>query len=139
MLMPEKKFYVYRTETAKNITSSDIVYSLPYTVVEIVVDMQQLKKVPGPYAEYTNRYLGEIQTIRQNKVVHVPINIRLKTYPVSDSNMLFVVKARNTKLRKNLYKLDTKGLIQILNNVEVNRHTDMVKGVCCQSEERYFF
>lgn len=91
-----------------------IVYGLPRTVFNVVVDMERTIEKPGPYALYAGDLLG-LKDVIQNETESWTIkSIIVKTHDELDPSEFYVISS-NTLFQTNVLSLKKEGLILDLN------------------------
>lgn len=66
-----------------------VIYALPRTGFEIEVKTKETKFVPGPYAQYAQKYLG-IENVKTTKESNCEITaIKIKSFSEADPNAIF--------------------------------------------------
>lgn len=73
------------------------VYVLPKTVLTATVTYKQTKEMPGPYAQYAERFLGIISVIQNEKTTHELVGVTLATTAVPDQAAWFHAKQTDSK------------------------------------------
>lgn len=90
-------------------------YSLPRTVTVIDVEVTMTKKIPGPYAEFANRYLGLEDVIRESSEEHVISSVSINSFVEPDPDHIYYVNFPEDEDDKMLLTLNEAGLIQSFN------------------------
>lgn len=96
------------------LTDGTLLYGLPMTVFEVVVDVEKRIEKPGPYAKYAGDMLGIKDIITQEKESWSITAIRLNTSEELDPSELYVIES-NTLFQTNVLSLRNAGLILDLN------------------------
>jgi len=91
-----------------------IVYGLPRTVFNVVVDMEKTIEKPGPYAKYAGDLLGLADVIQDETELWTIKNITLKTHNELDPSEMYVISS-TTLFQTNVLSLKKEGLILDLN------------------------
>jgi hypothetical protein len=91
-----------------------IVYGLPRTVFDVVVDMERIIEKPGPYAQYAGDLLGLTDVIQNETESWTIKNINIKTRDELDPNEMYVISS-TTLFQTNVLALKKEGLILDLN------------------------
>jgi hypothetical protein len=91
-----------------------IVYGLPRTVFNVVVDMERTIEKPGPYAKYASDLLGLSDVIQDETELWTIKNITLKTHDELDPSEMYVIYG-TTLFQTNVLSLKKEGLILDLN------------------------
>jgi len=91
-----------------------IVYGLPRTVFNVVVDMERTIEKPGPYAKYAGDLLGLADVIQDETELWTIKNITLKTHDELDPSEMYVISS-TTLFQTNVLSLKKEGLILDLN------------------------
>ena len=91
-----------------------IVYGLPRTVFNVVVDMERTIEKPGPYAKYAGDLLGLADVIQDETELWTIKNITLKTHNELDPSEMYVISS-TTLFQTNVLSLKKEGLILDLN------------------------
>jgi Domain of unknown function (DUF4831) len=96
-----------------------IVYGLPRTVFNVVVDMERIIEKPGPYAQYAGDLLGLTNVIQNETESWTIKSITVKTHDELDPSEFYVISS-NTLFQTNVLSLKKEGLILDLNPAEYN-------------------
>jgi len=91
-----------------------IVYALPRSVFNIVVEMRRTIDVPGPYSKYALDLLGLDNVIKNETESWSVQNISIISTSEIDPSELYVIES-NTLFQTNVLKLRKQGLILDLN------------------------
>jgi hypothetical protein len=91
-----------------------IVYGLPRTVFNVVVDMERTIEKPGPYAKYAGDLLGLADVIQDETEFWTIKSITLKTHDELDPSEMYVISS-TTLFQTNVLSLKKEGLILDLN------------------------
>ncbi len=71
-----------------------IIYTLPQTKIIVEVEINKIIKIKGPYADFTNQYLGKLSNIIQkNEIIWQIANINFHTIPIPDTNNTYVLSS----------------------------------------------
>ena len=104
-----------------------IVYGLPRTVFNVVVDMERTIEKPGPYAQYAGDLLGLTDVIQNETESWIIKSVTLKTHSELDPSEFYVISS-NTLFQTNVLSLKKEGLILDL-NPEVFLSTEKQEGM----------
>lgn len=91
-----------------------IVYGLPRTVFNVVVDMERTIEKPGPYAQYAGDLLGLTGVIMNETESWTIKSITVKTHDELDPSEMYVISS-TTLFQTNVLSLKKEGLILDLN------------------------
>lgn len=69
--------------------SNGIIYSLPRTVISIKVDVARTVTIPGPYADYAQKYLGVSDVSTQEGEEYSIVSINIDSKSESDPTALY--------------------------------------------------
>jgi Domain of unknown function (DUF4831) len=93
---------------------ASLVYGLPRTVFTVIVEMERVIEVPGPYARYADDLLGLDNVIKQESESWTIDKISITDHNEIDPSELYVIKS-NTDFFTNVLKLKKEGIILDLN------------------------
>jgi hypothetical protein len=91
-----------------------IVYGLPRTVFNVVVDLERTIEKPGPYSKYAGDLLGLTSVIQDETELWTIKNINIKTHDELDPSEMYVISS-TTLFQTNVLSLKKEGLILDLN------------------------
>lgn len=94
--------------------NASLVYGLPRTVFTVIVEMERVIEVPGPYARYAEDLLGLDNVIKQESESWTIDKISIMDHSEIDPSELYVIKS-NTDFHTNVLKLKKEGLILDIN------------------------
>lgn len=99
------------------------IYSLPKTVLKVEINTEKVTEIPGTYYQYSRRYLGTENVIKEEKTSYRIKNVRVITEAVPDENRTYSLTLLGSK-KSPLYNLSVteKGILKGLNveNKELN-------------------
>jgi len=97
-----------------------VFYSLPQTVIKLDFIIEKQTKIKGPYAEFSEKYLGVDDVIESNSVNYYIRDVKLSSYQQPDPDNIYFVEI-DTKPSKEdrsfLLSLNESGLIVSSNNI----------------------
>ncbi len=96
------------------ITEGSLIYGLPLTVIDVLVETERVIEVPGPYARYAGDLLGLSDVITAENEYWSIRNISLSTHEELDPSEFYVIEATNL-FETNVLALRRAGLILDLN------------------------
>lgn len=96
------------------IRPGSIVYALPRTVFDVVVEMERTLELPGPYAQYAEDLLGLSNVIKVQRELWTIRSITFKSREEIDPSQYYVIGS-STRFRTNVLTLRKEGLILDLN------------------------
>ncbi len=67
------------------------VYSLPHTVLEVVIDFDKTVYIPGPYRRFTERFLGMTEFINEGKTNWEITDVNVSVFVEPDPNHYYSV------------------------------------------------
>ncbi|MDP1622149.1 MAG: DUF4831 family protein [Bacteroidales bacterium] len=108
-------------------TKDGIFYSLPRTVVNINVKIDQIENYKGPYADFALRFLGLKNVILTNSIDYKISDITITTYPEPDPDQYYFVELGDkvSKGEKSgMLSLSNSGIIlgTLLESMETNKN-----------------
>lgn len=74
---------------APELKQNGIVYTLPRTVICLKVDVEQTITLPGPYAQYAQKYLGIANAATQKTEEYRLTNISIEAKAETDPNVMY--------------------------------------------------
>ena len=111
----EQKFI--KVENINNVSSvknNAVFYSLPKTALSVKVKAVNVITVRGPYANYSQKYIGTDDIITENTSKWVLESAEISTYPVKDSVRTYVVESNNPAVYSLNFTPD--GFLQSINS-----------------------
>ena len=108
-----------------NLTDGSMVYGLPLTVFNVIVEVERRLEKPGPYAKYAVDMLGIKDVITTDKEMWSIKSIRIKSSEELDPSELYVIES-NTLFQSNALALKKGGLILDLNPALYKRNKKSV-------------
>jgi hypothetical protein len=112
-----------------------IVYGLPRTVFNVVVEMERTIEKPGPYAKYAGDLLGLTDVIQDETELWTIKNITLKAHDELDPSEMYVISS-TTLFQTNVLSLKKEGLILDL-NPDLFQTTEKQGGIKESVKEEY--
>lgn len=104
--------------------NNHLIYSLPKTKIIVVVEVDKIVQNKGPYADYTDKYLGALNNlIKQNETFWNIADVQFYFYPVIDTANTYVVGALSEEVFFPL-KLTKDGFPVSYNSDAVDYNTD---------------
>ena len=109
------RLYISDIRNLKASDKNSVIYSLPRTVLNIRVTLQQSTFIPGPYHEYAEKYLGLKDVSSYEEKTWNIKNISIDTYEEPDPDYFFSVRDENNSkiLNDRLNSLSGEGLIML--------------------------
>lgn len=74
-----------------DIENEKIVYNLPKTKITLSIEVTEIKKQKGEFAEYAHLYFNTKNTIQSNSVEYRISDISLNTVPINDQEQIYAV------------------------------------------------
>jgi hypothetical protein len=105
------------------LTDGSLLYGLPMTVFEVVVEVEKRIEKPGPYSKYAGDMLGIKDIITQEKETWSISGIKLNSFEELDPSELYMIES-NTLFQTNVLSLRSAGLILDLNPGIYERDND---------------
>lgn len=96
------------------IREGSIVYSLPRTVFTVIVEMERIIEIPGPYARFGGDLLGISNPIMNESESWEVNGLKVITSEEADPSEFYVIES-NTLFQTNVLALKKEGLILDLN------------------------
>ncbi len=97
-----------------SLRDGSIVYGLPRTIVNIVVELERTIEIPGPYSKYAGDLLG-LDNVIQNEVEYWSVkSVSVKTNEELDPSEFYVIES-SALFVTNALSLKNQGLIMDLN------------------------
>ena len=101
--------------SVKSYKENSIVYALPKTVIVLDIQVTKITKRRGPFYAYTEEFLGKItNTITSNSDTWQISDVDFYTYPVVDTNQIFVINSKSSTIA-NRINLTPEGLLVSIN------------------------
>ncbi|MBI9039589.1 MAG: DUF4831 family protein [Bacteroidales bacterium] len=120
--------HVDKTNPPKISVFDGVFYSLPQTIIKLDFIIEKQTKIKGPYAEFSEKYLGTDDVIESNSVNYYIRDVKLSTYQQPDPNNIYFVEI-DTKPSKEersfLMSLNESGLIVSSNNIFKTMEDDL--------------
>lgn len=93
-------------------TSERFVYSLPQTVLEIKLNFTKTTYLPGPYKQWSEKYLGISEYIRQEKVEWALTGAKIRSFSEPDPGQYYSVNQLRGRFQGSSYlEMSSKGLV----------------------------
>jgi hypothetical protein len=101
-----------KVSTLQNTTNlaNGIVYSLPQTVISIKVDVSKKVVIPGPYADYAQKYLGIANAPTKEFEGYSISSISIGSFSETDPNALYTADL-NGKSLFDFFKMTNAGIV----------------------------
>ncbi len=96
------------------IPEGSLVYALPLTVFDVVIETERVVQKPGPYAAYAEDLLGLKDVIKAESEHWTIKGITVKTHEELDPSEFYIIQASSV-FRTNVLSLKKEGLILDLN------------------------
>lgn len=81
--------------------TTGVYYALPKTVFKIHLVLEQVNKIPGPFAQYTQKYLGTDNYIKRNQTYYKLIGVNVVPVTMADPSQVYFIKFPTQKSSKN--------------------------------------
>ena len=110
-----------------SVKSNAVFYSLPKTALSVKIKAINEIEVRGPYASYSQKYIGTDDIITENSSKWVLESAEITTYPVKDSSRTFAIESNNPAV----YSLNfsPEGFLQSINTKSDYKFTENSNGV----------
>jgi hypothetical protein len=119
------------------LTDGTLLYGLPMTVFEVVVEVEKKTEKPGPYAKYAGDMLGIKDIITQERELWSIGAIKLNISEELDPSELYVIES-NTLFQTNVLSLRSAGLILDLNPGAYERDNNYSGAVVSKNNQPSF-
>jgi hypothetical protein len=96
------------------VRDGSIVYALPRSVFNVVVDLERTIEIPGPYRKYAGDLLGLGDVIQDEGEYWIIEGISIESREELDPSQFYVISS-NTLFQTNMLSLKKEGLIMDLN------------------------
>ena len=109
--------YQVKKANGKNILpgQTGIYYSLPKTIFKIQLIFEKITKVPGPYSNFAQQFLGTDNYIKQKKSYYKLLAVKVNSVTVADQNQRYFISfplARQSKNPKiSVFQLNKEGIL----------------------------
>jgi hypothetical protein len=120
-----------------HLTDGSLVYGLPMTVFEIVVELEKRVEKPGPYAKFAGDMLGIKDVITQERESWSIKGIKVNSSEELDPSEFFVIES-NTLFQTNVLSLKRAGLILDLNADIYNKTGRNTSGLASDNSQSGF-
>jgi hypothetical protein len=97
-----------------SVRPGSVVYALPRTVFNIVVEMDRTTEIPGPYWRYAGELLGLSNVIQANNEYWSITGVSVESGEELDPSQFYVIES-NSLIESNVLSLRNEGLILDLN------------------------
>ena len=108
-----------------SLTDGSLIYGLPMTVFDIIVEMERTIEKPGPYAKFAGEMLGLKDVITQENAAWSIKSIRVKASEELDPSEFYIVES-NTLVQTNALSLKRAGLIMDINPAFYERDNELI-------------
>jgi hypothetical protein len=112
---PTSETTVTPLKQINNLSESGIVYALPKTTLRFTVEAKRTEIIPGPYAEFSLKYLGIENAPTEEKTQWQITNIAIDSYNEIDPEQYYVLEPSG-KFNFDFLKLIQAGLIFPVNS-----------------------
>jgi hypothetical protein len=102
---------------AQGLRNYSNIYSLPKTVIRVRVTAERLNYARGPYYQYAQTYLGLEDVIQENKQEWRISDVDFETYPIADTNNLFLIET-NDQNKLLQFNFNQDGFLESINEIE---------------------
>lgn len=94
--------------TGKNppVGKTGIYYSLPKTVFKVKLVLEEITRTPGPFADYTQKYLGTDQYIHNRESYYRLLAVKVTPVAMADPSEVFFVSFPFEKQSKNARSIE---------------------------------
>ncbi len=82
--------------------TTGIYYTLPKVVFKIQLVMEEVNKIPGPFAAYTQKYLGTNNYIKRNETYYKLLAVKVEPVSMADPSHTYYIEFPREKSSKNL-------------------------------------
>ena len=129
-----------------HITDGSLVYGLPLTVFDVVVEVERRIEKPGPYARFAGDLLGIKEVITQDKETWSITGIKVSSSEELDPSEFYIIES-NTLFQTNILALKRAGLILDLNpniyekiseNKQIKTSVNIQPGFTDMGADEYF-
>ncbi len=87
---------VQNINNIKKLYSNNFIYTLPKTKIVVVVQIDKVIKSKGPFSDYTEKYLGELNNnIKENQTEWNISDVKYYAIPIADSANTFVISYKD--------------------------------------------
>ncbi|HLN21896.1 MAG TPA: DUF4831 family protein [Bacteroidales bacterium] len=97
-----------------SVQNGNIVYGLPRTVFNVVVEMKRTIEIPGPYSKYAGELLGLNNVIKNENEYWEITGLKVESLQEIDPSQLYIVEG-TTAFETNALSLRNEGLIMNIN------------------------
>lgn len=120
----KKPTQVLDISATKTISPVGFIYALPKTGFEVTVESQCVQYLPGPYAQFAEKYLG-IKNIKGEPKSEWQIEkLIVKSFLEADMQQLYVVESTSGN-QLNFIELNKNGLIVPLRNIHFSKDDEL--------------
>ncbi|MBN2891645.1 MAG: DUF4831 family protein [Bacteroidales bacterium] len=112
-------FQVQNINNLKKYTSTGLIYNLPKTKIFVEVEVLKIVQSKGPYADYTQNYLGSLKnSVTENKTEFEISNVAFHSVPIPDTLNTYVLNTTDLGLLYG-FSQTKEGFLIALNSPEV--------------------
>jgi hypothetical protein len=108
-----------------SLTDGSLIYGLPMTVFDVIVEMERTIEKPGPYAKFAGEMLGLKDVITQENEDWSINSIRVKASEELDPSEFYIIES-NTLVQTNALSLKRAGLIMDINPAFYERDNELI-------------
>jgi len=120
-----------------HLTDGSLVYGLPMTVFDIVVEVEKKIEKPGPYSRFAGDLLGIKDFINQEKETWSITGIKVNSSEELDPSEFYLIES-NTLFQTNVLALKREGLILDLNPDIYEKSREIRSGKVLMNDQRGF-
>lgn len=98
----QQQYLVVKTTGKKLVPgTTGVYYALPKTVFKIHLILEQINKIPGPFAQYTQKYLGTDNYIKRNQTYYKLIGVKVEPVTMADPSQVYFIEFPKQRSSKN--------------------------------------
>lgn len=95
--------YMVTKATGKKLLpgSTGVYYALPKTVFKVHLVLEEVTEIPGPFAEYTQKYLGTDNYIKANQTYYKLLAVKVEPVSIADPSHIYYIEFPRERSSKN--------------------------------------
>jgi hypothetical protein len=98
----QQQYMVVKTSGKKLVPgATGVYYALPKTVFKIHLVLEQINRISGPFAQYTQKYLGTNDYIKRNQTYYKLIGAKVEPVTMADPSEVYYIEFPKQRSSKN--------------------------------------
>ncbi len=113
-----------------SLNTDGISYSLPLTVLKMDIELEKTTELPGPFKQYSKKFLGVENVIQKKSVNYKVLDIDVTSFSIPDKDNSYFIKFNLEKVKDKEFKppfvvLTKSGFLRAYNVLPENKDYDL--------------